>query len=457
MPRLPRSRRAVVGRRVARRAAALLIAAGATVAPGTAVYAAEEGTTTRRLSDGTVAPPPAVVEPPPDWVDPFAVIEPEPEEPTVATPVVAIAEPPADPVAEEHPADGPLFGAPVAEAALIAETAQEEKQGDAATDESEEDGLEQLEQEVAEPAVMVLFDFAAEGARIEGAAGAAGDPLLAGEVTTAEELFAGAEPAAPLDPFHHPEPAVTPEPGPEPPAPLPPAPAGRARLALAEPPPVGRAFLEFAPVGPAPVRPAPAPSPVHKPVHTPNRLPSPASSGAPVAAALAPSRPVQPLPVQSLPGVRTAVARRPAPGAAPADSAGVSPDVPAVALPAAFGRFCPVAVRDARRLAAADPRVTTEFGGKTYRFASPVARAAFLLDPDRYLPVADGRDVVLAAAEGFAVPGRVEHAALYGGRLFLFRSARTRDAFAADPARFVDADAPIDRGATPIAAPGEVR
>ena len=456
MPRPVRSRRTVVARRaarrivVARRAAALLIAAGATVAPGPAAYAAdaaEKGTTTRRLSDGTVAPPPAVVEPPPDWVDPFAAVEPAavepaPENPTVVTPVAAIAEPPADPVAGEHPADGPLFGEPVAEAALLAEAAAEEKQEAAAAVESEADGSGQ---EVAEPAVMVLFDFATEGAA--GAAGAGGDPRLAGEVTTAEELFAGAEPAAPLDPFDHSEPAVAPEPGPEPPAPLPPAPAGRASLALVEPPPVGRAFLEFAPVSPAPVAPAPSP------VHTPNRLPSPALSGAPFAAALAPARPVQSLPVQSLPGVRTAVARRPGPGAA----RGAGMEASAVALPAAFGRFCPVAVRDARRLAAADPRVTTEFGGKTYQFASPVARAAFLLDPDRYLPVADGRDVVLAAAEGFAVPGRVEHAVLYGGRLFLFRSARTRDAFAADPARFVDADAPVARGATPIAAPGELR
>ncbi|MFH5804592.1 hypothetical protein ACG2DA_11100, partial [Alienimonas sp. DA493] len=190
------------------------------------------------------------------------------------------------------------------------------------------------------------------------------------------------------------------------PAPVPSAPAGRATLALTPTPaaPAGRAYLEFAPVSAPPARREPA------------------------------------APAAATPAVATPVVA-----------------TPEVELPAAFGRFCPVAVRDDRRLTEADPRVVTQFGGKTYRFSSPVARAAFLLDPERYLPVADGGDVVLAAAEGFTVPGRVEHAVLYGGRLFLFRSARTRDAFAHDPGRWVDADGPVDRGATPISAVGDLR
>ena len=120
---------------------------------------------------------------------------------------------------------------------------------------------------------------------------------------------------------------------------------------------------------------------------------------------------------------------------------------PVIVLPPGpYGRFCPVAVRDGRALTPADPAVTLDRGGERWRFASPVARAAFALDPARYEPVAGGADVVLAAAEGFAAPGRVEHAVLYGGRLFLFRSAATRDAFAADPDRFVNCDADGEHG-----------
>ena len=120
---------------------------------------------------------------------------------------------------------------------------------------------------------------------------------------------------------------------------------------------------------------------------------------------------------------------------------------PAIAPPPGpYGRFCPVAVRDGRALTLADPAVTLDRGGEVWRFASPVARAAFALDPARYEPVAGGADVVLAAAEGFAAPGRVEHAVLYGGRLFLFRGPATRDAFAADPDRFVNCDADGEPG-----------
>ena len=142
-------------------------------------------------------------------------------------------------------------------------------------------------------------------------------------------------------------------------------------------------------------------------------------------------------------GVTTALAAAPTLAAPVADEAENEPaDEPAVALPPGpYGRYCPVAVRDGRALTPADPAVTLDRGGERWRFASPVARAAFALDPARYEPVAGGSDVVLAAAEGFAAPGRVEHAVLYGGRLFLFRSAATRDAFAADPDRFVNCDA----------------
>ncbi len=244
------------------------------------------------------------------------------------------------------------------------------------------------------------------------------------------------------------------------PAPVPPAPAGRATLALIPTPvaPAGRAFLEFAPLRPGARPEAGAVPTLSAAVPT-------LSATEPVAAPVAPIRTVQPSAVRPA-NLRT-VTPRPAGAVRPASArpARVAPvtttpataPVPAAVGPTAFGRYCPVAVRDDRRLTDADPRVVTQFGGKTYRFASPVARAAFLLDPTRYLPVADGEDVVLAAAEGFAVPGRVEHAVLYGGRLFLFRNARTRTAFTQDPAKWVNADATVDRGAAPIAVAADPR
>ncbi|QDT14550.1 hypothetical protein [Alienimonas californiensis] len=467
---------------VARRAAALLLAAGASAASASAdgdapaapsapapppaadaAATAESTPEVRRLSDGAVAPPPPQVTPPPDWVDPFAAEpsapEPEPEAP--APPVAPTVVPPA----AVEPTDGPLFGplpealepiapfarptpapAPVetpqpaalpkpeplperapapqpmphplatAEAtpsSAVAAPAAPEPTSEPAGD------LNPVGPD-GKPIAVVLFDVQIEDEPSE-AEGPSADPAAEErpfglfdheEILAAEQQAEGAPPAGPSGPrFDDAEffetdsfaRRVADS-----------APAGRASLALTPSPAArpGRAYLEFAPVSEL----APAPEPQSKP-----------AAAARVAAA------------------------PPAAAAVPVVAA------PAVELPAAFGQFCPVAVRDDRRLTEADPRVVTRFGGKTYKFSSPVARAAFLLDPERYLPVAEGEDVVLAAAEGFSVPGRVEHAVLYGGRLFLFRSPRTRDAFAENPDRWVNADGPVDRGAAPIPALGEPR
>ena len=114
----------------------------------------------------------------------------------------------------------------------------------------------------------------------------------------------------------------------------------------------------------------------------------------------------------------------------------------APAVAPGFGDFCPVAVRDDVQLIAADDRFAYELDGVRWRFHSAVAKAAFRADPDRYRPVAGGRDVVLEAREGFRTLGRAELAVLYRGRLFLFRGPATRAAFAADPTAFVTAGAP---------------
>ena len=109
-----------------------------------------------------------------------------------------------------------------------------------------------------------------------------------------------------------------------------------------------------------------------------------------------------------------------------------------------FGPFCPVTLRDELKLVPADPAVTAAEGGATWRFASAAARAAFEADRPRYRPVAGGRDVVLAALEGFRAPGRPDRCVLYRGRLYLFASAETRAAFAKDPRRYADSVAAAD-------------
>ena len=143
-----------------------------------------------------------------------------------------------------------------------------------------------------------------------------------------------------------------------------------------------------------------------------------------------------------------------APGARDAEPAHASenrPDAPAEPPPAVtapsaattapahtpgFGPYCPVSLRDERRLVKADAATTATIGGLPWHFATPEARDAFQADPRRYRPVDEGRDVVLRELEGFRVPGRPDRCVIYRDRLYLFASARSRAAFVKDPKRF---------------------
>ena len=103
----------------------------------------------------------------------------------------------------------------------------------------------------------------------------------------------------------------------------------------------------------------------------------------------------------------------------------------------AYGRFCPVSLRNGKRLVLAAADVTAAYDDSDWHFADAAAKEAFEADPTRYLPVGGGRDVVLEALEGFRAPGRPDLCVIYRDRLYLFASARTRAAFVKEPKRFV--------------------
>lgn len=72
------------------------------------------------------------------------------------------------------------------------------------------------------------------------------------------------------------------------------------------------------------------------------------------------------------------------------------------------------------------------WGGLAWRFASPANRAAFLRDPDAFLPRAGGYDAV-AVAVAHVVDASPFIFARQGGRLYLFRSEEGRRRFLIDP------------------------
>jgi YHS domain-containing protein len=73
-----------------------------------------------------------------------------------------------------------------------------------------------------------------------------------------------------------------------------------------------------------------------------------------------------------------------------------------------------------------------------FYFSSEIARKRFKATPEKYAPIQGGSDIVLAAEENRAVPGTVNHSAVWRGRLYLFASSETLATFQEDPARYAN-------------------
>lgn len=72
-------------------------------------------------------------------------------------------------------------------------------------------------------------------------------------------------------------------------------------------------------------------------------------------------------------------------------------------------------------------------GGVVWRFRNEGNRAAFVRNPEVYMPQFGGYDPV-AVARGASAPGHPELWLVVDSRLYLFYDAKARAAFAADPA-----------------------
>ena len=98
--------------------------------------------------------------------------------------------------------------------------------------------------------------------------------------------------------------------------------------------------------------------------------------------------------------------------------------------------FCPVAIRDERRLVPAVDEFSCEHQGQAYRFSTAEALEKFQANPETYAPIAGGLDVV-AVRNGAAVAnGSLDFAVWYRHRLHLFSGAETLAAFRAAPRTF---------------------
>lgn len=99
----------------------------------------------------------------------------------------------------------------------------------------------------------------------------------------------------------------------------------------------------------------------------------------------------------------------------------------------AIGGADPVAYFTERRMAIGRADIEASQGGAVWRFRNVDNRRFFLAHPDIYAPQFGGYDPV-DVARGVAYAGNPRYWLVTGDRLYLFGSADSRAAFAADPA-----------------------
>jgi hypothetical protein len=104
----------------------------------------------------------------------------------------------------------------------------------------------------------------------------------------------------------------------------------------------------------------------------------------------------------------------------------------------AIGGFDPVAYFTDAVPKLGLPEFELRFAGVTWRFRNEGNLAAFLANPEIYMPRFGGYDPI-AVARGASTPGYAELWTIAEDRLYLFYSPAARDAFAGDPRPAIDA------------------
>ncbi|MFN0053106.1 MAG: YHS domain-containing protein [Planctomycetales bacterium] len=122
-------------------------------------------------------------------------------------------------------------------------------------------------------------------------------------------------------------------------------------------------------------------------------------------------------------------------------SSGTKSPAATVAIPASgFKGYCPVTLKEERKLVEARREFSSEHNGRLYSFSSLECKEAFDANPKKYIPAGEGRDVVKLATGEKGADGSLQHAAWYRGRLYLFSSPETRREFVESPNRFSVSD-----------------
>ena len=115
----------------------------------------------------------------------------------------------------------------------------------------------------------------------------------------------------------------------------------------------------------------------------------------------------------------------------------------------ALAGFCPVTLVQGRGLAEGQAsRYSVRYDGREYRFANAADREAFLANPERFLPSNGGKCAVSQVERGESVPGQPQFGVFYKDRLYLCSDEEARQLFAKTPERYAHVDV-ADQGNCP--------
>jgi len=104
----------------------------------------------------------------------------------------------------------------------------------------------------------------------------------------------------------------------------------------------------------------------------------------------------------------------------------------------AFSGMCLVSMLDDRDLVRGSSKITEEYRGVKLHFASAKHQQAFKAEPSKYWPLADGNCPVASVRGEKETLGAASTAAVYRGKIVLFRSLKHRATFAEDPRHFAE-------------------
>ncbi len=104
----------------------------------------------------------------------------------------------------------------------------------------------------------------------------------------------------------------------------------------------------------------------------------------------------------------------------------------------AFSGMCLVSMLDDRDLVRGSSKLTEEYRGVKLHFATAKHQQAFQAEPAKYWPLADGHCPVASVGNEKVTLGAASTAAVYRGRVVLFRSLKHRSTFADAPRQFAE-------------------